>query len=77
VLLRARIVDSCPPLGLRGRERRRDLVDQLPLLPELAGKVDEKLQLRRDVAEAGRGSEGDTVGPLEILEPRVRLILDL
>jgi hypothetical protein len=41
-------------LGLRGRECRGDLVDQLSLLPELSGEVEEQLQLRGNVAEARR-----------------------
>ena len=64
-------------LGLGGRECGRDLVDQLPLLPELTGEVEEHLQLRGDVPEAGRRAEGDPVRPLDVLELRFRLILEL
>jgi hypothetical protein len=50
-------------LGLRGRERRRDLVNQ-PL--PIAG-----------VSRKGRRPKRDAVGPLDVLEPRIRLMFDL
>ena len=64
-------------LGHRRREGRRDLVDECSSLPELAREVEEDLQLRRDVAEASRRSEGDAVRPLEVLERGFRLVLEL
>jgi hypothetical protein len=42
-----------------------------------SGKVEEQLRLRRDVAEPDRRPKGDAVGPLDVLEPRIRLMLDL
>jgi hypothetical protein len=78
VLLRARVVDSCPPCSVcEDVNAVAILSTSLPLLPEFSGKVEEQLRLRRDVAEPGRRPKGDAVGPLDVLEPRIRLMLDL
>jgi len=63
--------------GLRRGERRRDLVGELAFLPEPAGLIDELLQLGGDVAEAGRRSERDAIGPLEVVKGSDRLVGDI
>jgi hypothetical protein len=50
-------------LGLRGRERRRDLVNQPLPIAGVSGK--------------GRRPKRDAVGPLDVLEQRIRLMLHL
>ena len=55
--------------GLRGGERGRDLIDQLPLLPELTGEVEEYLQLCGDVPESRRRAESRTRRPIR--DPRI------
>jgi hypothetical protein len=78
VLSRARGADSCPPCSVcEDVNAVATLSTSLPLLPEFSGKVEEQLRLRRDVAEPGRRPKGDAVGPLDVLEPRIRLMLDL
>jgi hypothetical protein len=62
--------------SLRRGERRRDFVGELAFLPEAAGLVDELLQLGCDIAETGRRSERDAVGPLEVVQRRDRLVGD-
>jgi hypothetical protein len=71
------VVDSCPPCSVCDVNAVAILSTSLPLLPEFSGKVEEQLRLRRDVAEPGRRPKGDAVGPLDVLEPRIRLMLDL
>ena len=58
-------------LGLRRGEGRRQLVGELALLPQVAGLVDELLELRRHVAEARGRAESDAVGPLEVVQRRL------
>ena len=55
----------------------RNLVGELALLPEPSRLIHELLQLRRDVAEPRRSAEGDAVRPLQVLQARDRLVLDL
>src|SRR4028119_364556 len=58
-----------PAVRVRGAgEAAYDLVRELALEPEPARRVDELLELRRDVAEARRRPEDVGVGPLEVLE---------
>src|SRR3712207_2342334 len=58
-----------PAVRVRGaREAADDLVRELALEPEPARRVDELLELRRDVPETRRGPEDVGVGPLEVLK---------
>jgi len=76
-LLRARIVDSCPPCAVIDAVKAvPHPVGQLDLLPQAPRLIHELLELRRNVAKAGRGTERDPVGPLEIVERCNRLVLD-
>ena len=61
----------------RGGEGGRHLVGELALLPQPSRLVHELLQLCRHVAEPRRSAEGDCVRPLQVLETRDRLVLDL
>jgi hypothetical protein len=51
-------------------------VGQLAFLPQAARLVDELLQRCGDIAKAGRRSERDAVGPLEVSQGRDRLVGD-
>jgi hypothetical protein len=70
-------VDSAAVLGLGRSEGRRNLFGEHAPLPELAGEVEEHLQLTGDVPEPGRRSQGDAVRPFEILQRCVRLAFQL
>jgi hypothetical protein len=52
-------------------------IGELAFLPQPTGLIDELVELRCNVPEASGSAEGDAVGPLEIIERRYRLILDL
>jgi hypothetical protein len=58
-------------------EGGRHLVGELALLPQPSRLVHEPLQLRRHVAEPHGRAEADAVRPLQVLEARVRLVLDV
>src|SRR4028119_2277666 len=57
------------------REPADDLVGELALEPEPARRVDELLELRRDVPETRRRPEDVGVGPLEVLQLGLRHVL--
>ena len=78
VLLRARIVDSCPPcVVIEEVKAVATLSARLALLPEPSRLIHELLQLCRHVAEPRLSAESDADRPLQVLEVRDRLVLDL
>lgn len=71
-------VDSCPPWRVLGAGEPADhLVRELALEPQTTRRIEELLELRRDVPETGRRPEDICVGPFEILQRSLRHILGL